>query len=67
MSQSIEEWAEEGCIRLRVTQGERGRVLFEVLNVNDGWPGAVMAKATLTDWRAKRVHKFMMSIQEKES
>jgi hypothetical protein len=48
-------WAEEGGMRLRIEAGENGRIAFSIVDVTVGWPGAVMAKATLAEFRVKRM------------
>ena len=55
LEQIDEIWAEEGGMRLRIEAGEHGRIAFSIVDVTVGWPGAVMATATLADFRVERL------------
>lgn len=61
----IEEcWCEEGGIRLRVSEGEGGRRVIQVVSTTGGWPGTVLATATLADFRRERIARAIWQDSE---
>lgn len=56
-----EVWAEEGGIRLRLTE-RNSQLVAEVVDTTSGWPGKVVAVATITDWRVYRLMAVMRQV-----
>jgi hypothetical protein len=54
-----EVWAEEEGIRLRVESADNGSVVFSVVDTSPGWPGTVVAKATVSSFRLDRINRIM--------
>jgi hypothetical protein len=48
-------WANEGCIRLRIEPVEGGSVAFSIVDTSRGWPGEVVAMATIASFRLERI------------
>ncbi len=62
-----EVWAEEGGMRLRVESAKNGSVVFSILDVSPGWPGVVVAKATIASFRLDRIGEIVRRNPAKES
>ena len=56
-----EVWAEEGSVRLRMTE-RNGQLLVETLDTAGDGPDVVKATATISDWRTDRLMSVMRQV-----